>query len=268
MKLGLRLLRVRGARPHLFTLALTAIVGVASGCTSQGSLPIAPGAQLGASTVEETAIERREICVGSSVASSGELADTLYYRASVLPDGKLSVGYFAFWSDERPWGNNWLTWTVVPALAVDMVYTRGMFMAPGLQRAIHGKGDVEGVRVIYDLHPDGTLEVDHAVADDGSHQPVELDATAVMALDPQRPTFYTDVWSHQLGGHGIRSKSELSYLRCYGAGRVRALPDDVASDFRLTGRAVPAQELGGRPIGGPVRALATVQPAKSLTRRE
>jgi hypothetical protein len=56
------------------------------------------------------------------VASAGRLGDVLYYRATEAPDGTVHVGYFAFFSEERPWGNNWLTWTVVPALAVDMVY--------------------------------------------------------------------------------------------------------------------------------------------------
>lgn len=260
MKIGLRSLRSPRA---ILPLSLSVILAAVTGCTSLGRLPLPPGPPGEAPTVEETAIERREICVGSSVASAGDLADTLYYRAAVMPDGKLSVGYFAFWSDERPWGNNWLTWTVIPALAVDMFYTRGMFIAPGLQRAIHGKGDVEGVRVVYDLRPDGSLHVASAVADDGSHQPVELDAKTVMAFDPERPTFYTDVWSHQLGGKGIRSKSELAYLHCFGPGHVRALPDDVATDFTLGGRAMPAQALGGRPIGRPVRAVVNEKPARA-----
>ena len=253
MKHGLRSLHARGAG---VVLSLSAAVSAAVGCAPLGSLPSSPGPQGEPGTVEETAIERREICIGSSVASAGDLGDTIYYRAAMLPDGKLAVGYFAFWSDERPWGNNWLTWTLVPALAVDMFYTRGMFVAPGLQRVIHGKGDVEGVRVLYDLRPDGVLQVEHAVADDGTHAPVHFDAREVMALDPARPTFVTDVWSHQLGGKGVRRKSELAYLRCFGPGHVRALPEAIARDFSISGRATPAQALGGRLIGGPGQAVA------------
>lgn len=236
--------------------ATLAVVGTA--CMRQGALPDATIAHEDPSTIEQIAIEQREICVGSSVASSGDLGDTLYYRAAVLPDGKLVVGYFAFFSEERPWGNNWLTWTVLPALAVDMFYTRAMFVGPGLQRAIHGKGDVEGFRIIYELRPDGTLEVERAVADDGAHDPVLLDRADVMALDPRRPTLYSDVWSHQLGGHGLRDKSALSYLRCFGPGHVRPLTDAVSDDFALAGRAPPAhvEALGGRVVGGPLPVAA------------
>jgi hypothetical protein len=245
-------------RNHV-TLGLAAALSVVgTACIRQGSLPAATIAPDEPSTIEQAAIEQHEICVGSSVASSGDLGDTLYYRAAVLPDGKLVVGYFAFFSEERPWGNNWLTWTVVPALAVDMFYTRAMFVGPGLQRAMHGKGDVEGFRIVYDLRPDGTLEVERAVADDGSHDTVLLDRADVMALDPKRPTFYSDVWSHQLGGRGLHDKSALSYLRCYGAGHLRPLTDAVTDDFTLAGRAPPAhiEALGGRVVGGPLPVSA------------
>ena len=66
-----------------------------------------------------------------------------------------------------------------------------------------------------------------------------------------------------LGGKGVRSKSELAYLHCFGPGHVRALPDDVATDFKVAGRAMPAQALGGRPIGGPIRAVVNEKPARA-----
>jgi hypothetical protein len=234
------------------------LVGLAVGCVRLDALPSAPRTREGPVGVEQSAIESREICVGSSVASAGTLGDTLYYRATVLPDGKLAVGYFAFFSEERPWGNNWLTWTLFPALAVDMVYTRSLFVRPGLQRLLSGKGDVEGFHVVYELRPDGTLKVERAVADDGSHQPVQLAAADVFALDPERPTFYTTVWSHQLGGRGLRSMQDLDYVRCYGSGKVLPLPDAVDSEFALSGRAPPAhvEALGGRPIGSQVETAA------------
>ena len=47
-------------------------------------------------------------------------------------------------SDERPWGDNWLSWSVLPALAVDLVYTRFLFGLPGFRRARYGPADVEG----------------------------------------------------------------------------------------------------------------------------
>jgi hypothetical protein len=246
------------------TMTLSVTLGVASiGCVRQGALPVSiPAASTHASSIEQLAIEQREICVGSSIESAGVLGDTLYYRAATLPDGKLAVGYFAFFSEERPWGNNWLTWTVLPAVAVDMFYTRAMFVGPGLQRAIHGKGDVEGFHIVYTQRPDGTLDVERGVADDGSHELVNLSREQILALDPQRPTFYTDVWSHQLGGHGARAKSELSYLHCYGPGHVRELPDGVSDEFALAGRAPPAhvEALGGTTIGAPMILAAKVPP--------
>src|SRR5262249_9777199 len=116
---------------------------VVSGCVKNDALPPPPPSEslatpTSGAVAERVAIESREVCVGSTVASAGTLGDTLYYRASVLPNGNIAVGYYAFFSEERPWGNNWLTWTVIPALAVDMVYTRALFTAPGLQRALHG----------------------------------------------------------------------------------------------------------------------------------
>jgi hypothetical protein len=255
-------------RKHVTLGLATAFAVVGTACIPEGALPGAASPQVDPSTLEEAAIERREICVGSSVASSGDLGDTLYYRAALLPDGKLAVGYFAFFSEERPWGNNWLTWTVLPALAVDMFYTRSMFVGPGLQRAMHGKGDVEGFRIIYELRPDGTLDVERAVADDGSHDPVQLSRADVMALDHARPTFYSDVWSHQLGGHGLRDKSALSYLHCYGPGHVRQLPDALSADFALAGRAPPAhvEALGGRVVGGPLPVSANASAARPRPR--
>src|SRR5271166_3575863 len=73
------------------------------------ALPGPPGPR-GEPTDEQAEIEREPICVGSSVKSAGALSDILYYRAVARQDGKIEVGYFAFFSEERPWGNNWLTW--------------------------------------------------------------------------------------------------------------------------------------------------------------
>jgi hypothetical protein len=227
-------------------------------CTRPDALPVTASGWTVSGGIEEGAIERREICVGSSIKSAGDLGETLYYRASMLPDGKLVVGYFAFFSEERPWGNNWLTWTVFPALAVDMVYSHGLLVGAGMQRAMSGKGDVEGFRVVYELRPDGTLQVESAIADNGTHDVVKLTASDVLMIDAERPTFYSDVWSHQLGGRGVRNKSDLAYVRCYGKGSIRALSDEIAEDFAVDGRAPPAhvEALGGRLLGAPITAEA------------
>jgi hypothetical protein len=223
-------------------------------------LPQPPGAR-GERTAEQAAIERQPVCIGSSVESAGALSDILYYRAVAVdgpgPPGesgatKVEVGYFAFFSEERPWGNNWLTWSVVPALAVDLFYSRALLVAPGLQRALYGAGDVEGVGIVYDRSPDGSLRFDHARADDGTHQTVALSREQAFALDGQRPTFYSQVWSHQLGGRGAVSLHDLVYVRCYDASSIRPLPDSVARAFRVDGdfRAPPAhvERTAGRRI--------------------
>jgi hypothetical protein len=256
-----------GSHRALVTLTLAFLVaGV--GCVQTNALPATPRAQTEPTTIEEAAIEQHEVCVGSAVASAGKLADTLYYRAAQLPNGKVVVGYFAFFSQERPWGNNWLTWTLLPAIAVDMFYSHGLFFGPGVQRAASGKGDVEGFRIVYDLRSDGTLKVESAVADNGTHGTVHLAAADVMRMDANRPTFYSEVWSHQLGARGVRKHSDLAYVKCFGPGMVRRLPDDIENEFALADRAPPAhiEALGGRVLGGPVQA-AKAAPAPATPPR-
>jgi hypothetical protein len=204
------------------------------------ALPDAPGPR-GERTAEQAAIERQPVCVGSTIASAGTLADVLYYRAVATDDGRVAVGYFVFFSEERPWGNNWLTWSFIPALSIDLVYSRALLVAPGLQRALYGPGDVEGIAAIYDVGSDGELRLDHAIADDDREHPTVLTRAGVFAIDPARPTFVTDVWSHQLGSRSARTRGELVTLRCYEGDSIRPLPDEVARRFRLDERrAAPA----------------------------
>jgi hypothetical protein len=206
-----------------------------------GAVPPLPGPR-GDRTPEQAAIEHQPICIGSAVASVGSLSDVLYYRATRTDDGRLVVGYFAFFSEERPWGNNWLTWSVAPALAVDLVYSRALLVAPGLQRAMYGAGDVEGVAVVYAPSSDSgeSLHVAYAVAEDRTERRTVLNRSDVLALDAARPTFYSDVWSHQLGARGARSLADLAYRHCFDEGSIRPLPDSVDRAFRLEGRALPA----------------------------
>lgn len=222
-------------------LAIGAFLGLAtgSGCDVR-TLPAPRGPRTAPPAAEEAAVERQPVCIGSSVASAGTLGDTLYYREERLDDGRIAVGYFAFWSEERPWGNNWLTWSVLPAAVVDAVYSRALFVAPGLQRVLYGPGDVEGVTVVYDERADGTLEVHHAVADGDDERPLTLLRDEVLAIDPARPTFYADNWSHQLGARGARSPNDLSYVRCYEGDAVRPLTAAIDHDFHLANRAGPA----------------------------
>jgi hypothetical protein len=185
-----------------------------------------------------------------------------------MPDGRVGVGYFVFYSEERPWGNNWLTWSVFPALAVDMVYSRALMVAPGLQRMLYGAGDVEGVAIVYRRGADGRLTVDHALVDDRNERVVELARDRVMALDPDRPTFYSEVWSHQLGGEHARSRTDLVEERCYHGDAIRPLPDSVARAFRVDeDRAGPAhvERMAGQRLddAGPMpRELASTEPSR------
>ena len=254
---------LRGTLSSWFVAAGPAVVGMAGGGTV-GTLPEAPGPR-GEQTTEQAAIERQPVCVGSSVQSAGRLSDVLYYRAVATKEGRIAVGYFVFFSEERPWGNNWLTWSVLPALTVDMVYSRALWIAPGVQRALYGPGDVEGLSIVYDVGAGGSLSIDHALVDDGSEQMLEVTRSDVLALDPQRPTFYSNVWSHQLGGHSAHSRRDLVEERCYQGDDIRPLPDGLARTFRLdehTDRAPPAhvERIAGR-------RLDDVQPPRDVLAR-
>ena len=151
---------------------------------SAAELPAPTGWAAGPGAPEDEAILAQPIRIASTVESAGELGPALLYRRGRLPDGRLVVGYYAFFSEERPWGNNWLTWSVVPAIAVDAVYTRLLFVGPGLQRAAFGPADVEGFQVVYAIGPDGRLSPERAFADDAQHRRAELGRDALLAMDP------------------------------------------------------------------------------------
>jgi hypothetical protein len=236
----------------MFAAAVPLVAG-SVGNVQLAALPRAPGPR-GATTPALATEDPMHTGCRSMAACAGALSDILYYRAAALDDGRIAVGYFAFFSEERPWGNNWLTWSVIPALAVDLVYSRALLVGPGLQRAMYGAGDVEGVRIVYRRLPDGSLRADRAAAEDRTEREVSLALAEIYALDGERPTFYSDVWSHQLGGRGARSRADLAYVRCYqGSAAIRPLPDAVARQFRLDGRAIPAhvEHMGRRVDAAP-----------------
>ncbi|WP_438021002.1 hypothetical protein WMF18_18880 [Sorangium sp. So ce315] len=240
---------VRSLRSRSFAVAVLAVPLLASS-TSGSALPRPVRGEPEAPSWLSAAIEGQSICVGSTVASAGELGDVLYYRSATGERGEVSVGYYAFFSEERPWGNNWLTWTVLPALAVDLVYTHGLLVGPGIQRFAYGKGDVEGFRIVYGVGDDGRLAVEHGVADRGDHSEVRLDRADLLSIDPERPTVYSRWWSHQLGGQGA-GPGDLVSRRCYGPGEILPLPADVALDFRLDRRAGPARVVPAELLGQP-----------------
>jgi hypothetical protein len=238
-----RLLRKK--QSALFALAAPVLFATLDGA-HLSALPPRP-APRAETTPEQLAIEAQPVCIGSLVSSAGVLDDVLYYHAIKRPDGRIAVGYFAFWSEERPWGNNWLTWSFLPALSVDLVYSRALLVAPGLQRAMYGLGDVEGVSVVYAEDDRGTLHPEEASGEDRTEHTVPISRAEMFALDPKRPTFYTDIWSHQLAGRGARTLKDLQYVRCYDKKSIRPLPESVSAAFRVENRAGPAhvEQTGG-----------------------
>jgi hypothetical protein len=188
---------------------------------------------------EDAAIRAVPICIASTVHSAGELGPALLYRRARRADGRLVVGYYAFFSEERPWGNNWLTWTVLPALAVDLVYTRLFLVAPGVQRLGFGPADVEGFRIEYDVDGSGGLVPLRAIADDDHHARAELGASELGAMSPGLVTLTTDTWSHHLGARGHRPE-EVVYRRCYDARSIRPVTEAESQRFQLDRRARPA----------------------------
>jgi len=192
------------------------------------------------------------ICIGATVWSAGRLGHSVLFRAR--RDGEaLSLGVFVHWTTERPWGANWLTYAVVPALLMDAVYTHLLFGLPGLLRAIYGPGDVEGVRIDFRRNGrDGWIPI-AAMADDRSHRSAPLGPEDFVA-DDGRLVFLTDVWSHQLSAKGGRAfaREHGDRLTCYAAGAVRPLDDGTARAFRLGSpddprRAPPAWRERARP---------------------
>ena len=219
-----------------------AILGLLTARSASGvelPRPLSAGAR--SPSALEAAIEAQPVCVGSTVHSFGELGTALLYRATQRADGRVEVGYYVFYSEERPWGNNWLTWTLVPALAVDLVYTRTLLLAPGAQRLLYGKGDVEGFRVLYDALPGGELRALEGASDDTYHRPTRLDRATLFSSVPGRLTVFTEGWNHHLGASGAGTRDPVS-LRCYEHRSIRPLTDEIAREFHLERRAGPASE--------------------------
>lgn len=149
---------------------------------------------------DRAAIEAHPVCIGSRVWSAGTMADTVYYHYRRHGD-QLTVGYFVYWSTERPWGSNNLTYGVLPALFVDAFYSHTFFLLPGARELLYGPGDIEGASVTYRRDPvSGELAPIGGIADDDRHKAVTLSAEDLDASG--RTALVTDVWSHQLGGKG------------------------------------------------------------------
>jgi hypothetical protein len=196
-------------------------------------------------------VQTLPICVASS-SFAGELGSSILYH--YRRDGRtLMVGYFVYWSTERPWGKNALSYSVLPALFIDAFYSHLFFLFPGAQRILYGPGDVEGVRIAYQRRDDGKWEAVSAVADDVGHHDVALSRDDFVDRDG-RTVFMIDGWSHQLGGRGASSVSgaQKDAFVCFDGGSLKPLTDEVAREFRLGSpsdprRALPAWLLAESP---------------------
>ena len=244
---------------------------------------------------DRAAIEAHPVCIGSRVWSAGTMADTVFYHYRRHGD-ELTVGYFVYWSTERPWGSNNLTYGVLPALFVDAFYSHTFFLLPGARELLYGPGDIEGASVTYQQDPtSGALVPLGGVADDDRHKAVTLSAEDLDASG--RTALITDVWSHQLGGKGgarlLREifgeddDSSLSRValaasptagapggddredgraRCFSGEALRPLPEAVMRTFRLGStdaprRAKPAWRLDAVQ-GAEVEELAPARVAR------
>jgi len=207
-------------------------------------------AELAALDEDAARIEQQPVCVGSRRWSAGKLGDTILYRHRRV-GRKLEVGYFVYWSTERPWGRNVLSYTVVPALLIDAAYSHFLWVLPGFKDVLHGAADVEGVRVELEER-DGVLDVVGGTADDGFHHGVKLSREDL--VDSQgRIVLLTDVWSHQFGAHGGGAFAEdpRASLRCYRGPAVRPMTKDIAQAFRLGSESAPRRAKPAWQIGVP-----------------
>jgi hypothetical protein len=224
--------------PHLQTLRLVLglfLLLAVAGCavpareatwpTSQAPVPVRVG--------DEASIAAQPICVGARSWSAGALGDTVLYRTRRV-GRKIAVGYFVYWSEERPYGKNAVSYLVVPALAMDAVYSHFLYLFPGIKDALYGPGDIEGVQVEYEQADDGSLRVVSGQADDGNHTPVLLSREDLVD-SKGRVVLLTDVWSHQLGTHGAAAFADAPghELKCYVKSALRPMTEQIASAFRL-----------------------------------
>jgi len=182
---------------------------------------------------DEFSLQRQPVCVASSVHSFGKLGRSLLYVHQRVGE-ELRVGYFAYWSTERPWGHNTLTYTLLPALAIDAVYSHFFFVFPGIQRVLYGPADIEGVFVTYQVTPSGELVLQSGLADDDNHAPVSLNRQDLLTQDG-KVALLTQVWSHQLGTKGAAGLLDSGKLaaHCFEGDALQPLTPAIAATFRL-----------------------------------
>ena len=177
------------------------------------------------------------MCVASSVWSAGELGETLVYHFE-RHGNRLHVGYFAFWSSERPWGVNALSLSVAPALVVDGFYSHGLFVLPGMRYALYGAGDIEGAAVVYEISGEKLVPL-RGFADDETHDEVILSQRDLRDPDG-RVVLMSEAWSHQLGAkHAAQRLESAADQHCFEGENLHPLTPGLAERFRLGSFAEP-----------------------------
>lgn len=199
-------------------------------------------------------IRRVPLCIVWDKRWAGDLGTTVLYHSRHVDTDRITVGYFAYWTTERPFGDNELTRWVLPAVAIDAVYSHLLFVLPGLQHLLYGPGDVEGVRVTYRIADADHLVPVDVTADDRRHREVALELSET--IDEQGRIFVlNDTWSHQLGGPRAMTASRAGATkRCFVGDALRVLPEETVRAFRLGStdaprRAKPAWRLGSNFAG-------------------
>ncbi|HEY5954905.1 MAG TPA: hypothetical protein VIV60_00080 [Polyangiaceae bacterium] len=179
-------------------------------------------------------LPQQELCILWTKHWAGQLGRTLLYQVKPLPDHRVAVGYFAYWSTERPWGDNDITRWVLPAVAIDAFYSHFFFVLPGVQRVLYGPGDIEGLRVTYAVDSvTHRLTPESVIADNATHREVRLKLED--AVDERgRILVYADTWSHQLGGAGALSVARAGANRqCYVGNTLQPITHEIAEAFHL-----------------------------------
>ena len=111
-------------------LACVTLLALA-GCSASAREPRWPEPAPFHGTSEDAArIVKQPVCVGAASWSAGTLGPTVLFLERRVGK-KLDVGYFVYWSEERPWGSNLVSYTVLPALATDAVYSHFLYLFPG-----------------------------------------------------------------------------------------------------------------------------------------
>jgi hypothetical protein len=206
------------------------------GASALGTRSSATAACASSTDPMEEMLRSQTVCIAWNKPWAGKLGDALLFHASRTGPKEVVVGYFAYWSTERPWGDNDLTRQILPALAIDAVYSHLFFVFPGVQRVMYGPGDIEGIRVTYRLEEQGRLVPAAVHADDERHREVRLELPEAVD-DFGRVVVLTDVWSHQLGGRrAVQAVKAGAQQRCFSGSALRGLTKSTSDEFRL-GRA-------------------------------